>query len=312
MRTEHLSLASLRRALDVGALLYVGFLLILTVVFWSRLEGWQGLLARLLAAGVLYTVAAIGVRRLSIGFASAALHATAVMILFSFLFEITEKYQHVFFNGWMDGSLIAWEKSLVGVEASVFLQGFTYPILTEWLMFAYVIYLPMLPFVALACYWSAGNRAMTDYLMNLSFAYIVSYLGFIVYPVAGPLSHYPEQFTVPLAGGLFTWCGEWIRSTMHYPGGCLPSPHCAAGTVMMLMLYRYQRRMFLWTLPVVLSIYVATVYGRYHYLSDSVSGIVVAILVVASSPLFVRGLDRATARVRRIFERDPEAGSVPE
>ena len=312
VRTEHCSLPALRRALDGAALCYVGFLLTLTLVFPSRIEGWQQASLSLAIAGTLYGAVVAVVRRMPSGPPSAVLYTSAVMMLFSFLFTITGLYQHLFVRGWLDGDLIAWEKSLMGVESSVFLQRVVHPALTEWMMFAYVIYLPLLPFVALVCYRSAGVRAMTDYLLNLSLSYIVCYLGFIVYPVAGPLCYYPEQFTVPLGGGIFAWCGEWIRSTLHYPGGCLPSPHCAAGTVMMLMLFRYHRKMFAVTLPVILTIYAATVYGRYHYLSDSVSGIAVAVVVVAASPVIVRGLDRLTTRLRQLPERGPEPGSLAE
>jgi len=312
MLTRQLSLPSLRRALDAASLVYVGFLLLLTFAFSFKLEGWLAAAVSLLIAGALYMAAAAAVRRLPSGFPAAALHISANMILFSFLFKITGQYQHLFVSGWLDSGVIAWEKSLVGVDLSIFLQRVTHPALTEWMMFAYVIYIPMLPFVALACYWSAGGRAATDYLLSLSLAYIVCYLGFIAYPVAGPLCHYPERFAVPLDGGMFTWCGEWIRNNMHYPGGCLPSPHCAAGTVMMIMLYRYHRKLFGVALPVLLTIYAATVYGRYHYLSDSVSGILVAVLAVQLSPVLVLGLDRLTARARQLFERGPEPGSVPE
>jgi membrane-associated phospholipid phosphatase len=312
MRKERLSLARSRRALDTAALGYVGLLLLLTLTMSFRLHEWQWLTSRLLVAGTLYAVAVVSLRRLASSIAAAALHTGAVMILFSFLFNITGEFQQVFYNGWMDSTLIAWEKALLGVEASVFLQRVTHPVLTEWMMFSYVIYIPMLPLVALACYRSAGLRAMTDYLLNLSLAYIVCYLGFIVYPVAGPLCYYPDQFTIPLDGGFFTWCGEWVRSNVHYPGGCLPSPHCAAGTVMILMLFWYHRRLFIRTLPVLLTIDVATVYGRYHYLSDSVSGVVVAVLVVALSPAFARGLDRVTVRAKQFLGIGSEVGPVPE
>ena len=151
-----------------------------------------------------------------------------------------------------------------------------------------------------------------DYLLHLALVNIVCYLGFIVFPVAGPLVFYPEKFTVPLHGGFFAWCGEWIRSNMHYPGGSLPSPHCAAWTTMLLMLYRHNRKVFYLTLPLLVTIYPATVYGRYHYLWDSLAGILVAFLVVVLCPFLVRGTSKAVEIVKQLLGNEPETGSVSE
>ncbi|MGZ5487204.1 MAG: hypothetical protein ACXWF4_01635, partial [Candidatus Aminicenantales bacterium] len=44
----------------------------------------------------------------------------------------------------------------------------------------------------------------------------------------------------------------------------------------------------LWLAPVMLSLYVSTVYGRFHYLSDMVIGIAAGILVILVAPLIER------------------------
>lgn len=312
MRLEQRSLKSTRLVLDAAALLYIGLLILLTIVFSSKLPGWREALTKLMVAAAMYMVAASIVRLLPLGFASIACHTVAVMILYSFLFQITAQYQHVFVDRWLDGTLIALEKSVVGVESSTYLQRFVSPYLSEWMMFTYVVYVPLLPGIALLCYWSAGPQAASTYLLNFSLANILCYVGFILIPVAGPLCYFPEQFTVPLQGGIFTWCGEWMRGNVHYPGGCLPSPHCALGTVMMLMLHRYSRRSFLVTFPIFLSIYAATVYGRYHYLSDVVTGIIVGVIVVKFSPLVVHAVYRAADIWAAAFRALGIRGSVPQ
>ncbi len=167
------------------------------------------------------------------------------------------------------------------------------------MMFAYVIYLPLLPLVALVCYRSTGTKGAHDYLLNLTLANILCFCGFIVFPVAGPLVHYPEMFTVPLDGGFFTSCGEWMRSNVHYPGGCLPSVHCCAATVMVVMLCRYNRKLFWVALPIVLTVYVATVYGRYHYAWDGIAGILVAFIVLRFSPFVVDAVSKAIALIQK-------------
>ena len=67
-------------------------------------------------------------------------------------------------------------------------------------------------------------------------------------------------------------------------GGSLPSPHCAGTTIMLVMLYRYNRKAFYVLLPTLLSVYFATVYGRFHYAWDGIAGILVAMVMVRSTP----------------------------
>jgi membrane-associated phospholipid phosphatase len=90
-----------------------------------------------------------------------------------------------------------------------------------------------------------------------------------------------------LKGGIFTWFGEWIRHNAHYPGGNFPSPHCAAGTIMLIMLYKYNRKVYFVMLPIIILLYVSTVYGRYHFAMDGVTGIAAAFLVVWLSPKII-------------------------
>ncbi|NTU51776.1 MAG: phosphatase PAP2 family protein, partial [Candidatus Aminicenantes bacterium] len=75
--------------------------------------------------------------------------------------------------------------------------------------------------------------------------------------------------------------GEYLRSQWQFVGGTIPSLHCANATVIWLMAYRYHRPSF-WVLsPVILSLYVSTVYCRYHYVTDSVAGVALALAVWA-------------------------------
>ena len=86
---------------------------------------------------------------------------------------------------------------------------------------------------------------------------------------------------MPLRGGPFTALAEFMRSNLHFAGGSLPSPHCAAGTVMLVTLFRSHRGWAWATAPLLVCILPATVYGRFHYLSDGLAGIAVAVLVLS-------------------------------
>ncbi len=276
MRRHNLAFAA-----DVACSTFMAILLGLAIGFHDRVPGWQALAAQLAIVLGLYTGITWGLRRLRDGTVAVTIRTAVVVGLFAYLFDAVANLQHVLVRGWMDGSVLAFERAAIGFDSTIWMQRFTGPALTEFMMFAYVFYVPMLPGVALLCYKSAGAEAAHDYLLRFSLVNIACFTGFILFPVAGPLYYQPQVYTVPLGGGFFTWCAEWIRNHAHYAGGSLPSPHCALSSVMLAMLYRYDRRSFRVALPIVLVIYVSTIYGRYHYASDGVAGILTAVAIVS-------------------------------
>jgi len=301
MKRNETSTEVMRWTLHVSLLLFVFILLLLTVLFRESNPDWRSLTAQLAVAGLLYATAVWAASQFARSETSSSLiHIVASLSLSGFLFGAVAQLQHTFVEGWMDLAVLKWEFMLTGTDVCQSTQQYVSPWLTEWMMFAYVIYVPLLPLVAVLCMRSSGPRAVADYLLNLSVANMVCFSGFILFPIAGPMVQYPEMFTVPLDGWLFTWFGEWMRSNVHYPGGSLPSPHCAASTVMLVMAYRYQRKLFFALVPIVLTVYVATVYGRYHYVSDSVAGIIAAIVVLKLSPRLVRAVEHLAMRTKHI------------
>ena len=77
---------------------------------------------------------------------------------------------------------------------------------------------------------------------------------------------------------------------------------------MLVMLYRYNRSLFYVALPTFLILYVATVYGRYHYAWDGIAGILSAIGVLKFSPK----VTVAVEAVRSWFSRSSVGHAVPQ
>jgi membrane-associated phospholipid phosphatase len=117
-----------------------------------------------------------------------------------------------------------------------------------------------------------------------------------LFPVAGPIPHIGSLYSVPLEGYIWTWLGEAIRHNAHYIGGTIPSPHAAAATIMWIMAYRYHRPSFWILSPIVLSLYVSTFYGRYHYVTDAIIGIIVAFIGLAFAPILMNLWNRIVKR----------------
>ena len=263
----------------------LGLLFISIIILFSyKLQDWVALSFTTLLYLIGYAASCWIIKYVKNDKFNIILHTTAILILFSYYYPLAGNLQHILFDGWFDKTLISLDHLLIGIETSLFLEKITNPVLTEWMMFAYMAYIPLLFVVSITCYFSADVNASKEYLFNLICTYSVCYLGFIIFPVASQTFYYPEVYTVPLEGGIFSVCAELVHKEGHFPGGSLPSPHCAATTVMALFLYRYNRKIFYWLLPVVISIYISTVYSRYHYSWDGIAGIITALVVVKLTP----------------------------
>lgn len=263
---------------------YLAVLFILAAFAPARVEHSRLIAVQVLVAALCYGAGRWFVSKLKHGFASVVLHVVALLAVYSFLFKTSALLQQTLVAQPVDATFIAIDTRIFGSEASLWMQKFISPGVTEWMMFAYVIYIPMLPILAFLCWRSAREGGIYDYLTNFVLVNILCYTGFILFPVETPMWHHPEKFVIPLEGGLFTQCGEWVRANIHEKGGGFPSPHCAMGTVMVVMIYRYWRHAFVISVPIVVTLYLSTVYCRYHYLWDAVSGVVVGFLVVVWSP----------------------------
>ncbi len=270
----------------------------LALLFPARVTGWAALVGNNLAVTVAYLLFAALARRARRKPLKFLLRMLPVTLAYGYLFVAMDRLQLILHGRFLDGLILRFEAAVFGVQPVLWLEQFTRPAVTEWMMFAYVFYFPMYPLLCGLIYFRHGEEPMENYFFTLGLTNILCDIGFILLPVAGPLTAIPGQFTVPLRGGLFTWLGELIRSDLQFPGGSLPSPHCAAATVMWVMAWRHCRPVFWMLLPVVLSLYVSTFFCRYHYLSDAVAGIATAGAAVFLAPRLLNGWTRWRASSR--------------
>ncbi len=280
-------------ALILGTLMFFS---LLALLFWPRVDGWLFLVLKNLGVAVLYLASMVATQRVSHRFWRFFLRVASVTLLYAYLFGAVDKLQLLIHGEWLDAYVMDFEQFVFGVEPTLWLQQYTTSALTEWMMFSYVIYLPLYPILCGIIYYLRGELPMEEYFFTLGLTNILCDIGFILFPVAGPMFTIGHLYSVPLDGYLFTFFGELMRSHLHYIGGTIPSPHCAAATIMWTMAYRYHRPSFHILTPIVLSLYVSTFYGRYHYVTDAVIGIAVAFVALALAPVFMKAWDRLIER----------------
>ncbi|MEU9283629.1 phosphatase PAP2 family protein [Streptomyces sp. NPDC048275] len=196
-----------------------------------------------------------------------------------FLYPAIGRYALVLQGRFLDEEVNAWEARVFGVHPNLALDAFTHPALTEFMMATYFsFYL----FAALPPLWLAFHshaKEAESYLFRQMLAVYLCYLGFLLVPLQGPAYSLQDQFEPPsLTGYSMTELQTYIM-TRDPAGACFPSAHVATSWAGFLAMRRIlPAKVSLFFLPLVLCITVSVVYNRYHYLSDALAGIAVALL----------------------------------
>jgi membrane-associated phospholipid phosphatase len=297
MTNKRLTIGKLQlRATDGLILATLVFFSLLAIIFHYRVDGWWILVLKNIAVAIAYILFNQFSEHTAKKFWKFFLRMAPIVLAYAYLFGAVDKLQLIIHSGWMDDYVLDMEQYIFGLQPTLWLEDFISKPLTEWMMFSYVIYVPMYPILCGIIYYLRGELAMEDYFFTLGFTNILCDIGFILFPVASPMYYIKQLYTVPLDGWVWTFLGECMRKYLHFAGGSIPSPHTAAATIMWVMAYRYHRPSFWVMTPIILSLYISTFYCRYHYVTDAVVGVLVAFLALAVAPILMKMWDKIATR----------------
>ena len=127
-----------------------------------------------------------------------------------------------------------------------------------------------------------------------------SYLFFILLPVDSPY-YLSQRLGPPLSGHFFFDLVHQMSARGGARGGAFPSAHVSGAVVVSLVAWRHQRRLAWLLVPFTLSVMVAAVYGRFHYVLDTLAGAALAIGVVGTSFALGAGRPGAVDRTQILF-----------
>jgi len=199
----------------------------------------------------------------------------------------------------LTAAIPAWESALFGGQPSLYLsERLAFVPLSEYLHFCYLSYVIVIPSVAAYWYVSGRMEAFGELLLLLSTVLLGSYLFFILLPVDSPYYLSP-RLGPPLSGHFFFDLVHQMSARGGARGGAFPSAHVSGAVVVCLVAWRHQRRLAYLLVPFTGSVMIATVYGRFHYVLDTLAGAVLAIAVGAGYR-YAFG-DRSTGQFGRRF-----------
>ncbi len=209
--------------------------------------------------------------------------------LYVYFFEELEGLVHAIFPGWFDGWMISFDYALTGVHPSVWLARFATPALNDFMQAAYMTYFLYLIILPAILYARGERRAFWAVMVSTAMAHYAVYVIAILLPIESPYYSLAAFQHVSLAGGFSTRLINLIERFGRVHGAAFPSAHVAGSMVAMLGAWRYRRWLFWACLPFFVSMMVATVYGRYHYIADALAGLVTGVIGYAAGHWLIEG-----------------------
>ena len=197
------------------------------------------------------------------------------LALYIFFFEELQGLVRAIFPGWFDRWLIMFDYNLGGVHPAAWLSRFANPGLNDFMQFSYMTYFLYLVILPAMLYFQGKRVAFWTVMVATAIAHYSVYVIAVLFPVESPYFALASLHLAPLEGGAFTSAIEFIERFGRVHGGAFPSAHVAGSMVALLAAQRYKPWLFWVCLPFCLSMCVATVFGRYHYVADVLAGIVV-------------------------------------
>jgi membrane-associated phospholipid phosphatase len=219
------------------------------------------------------------------------------VLLYTWFFSETGWLNRIFFIDFMDPAVIRFEQSLFGCQPSVlFMEKLPFLVLSELFYASYFSYYLMIAGVGIALF--LRNRTQFfHYVTVLSLVFYVCYLLYIILPIIGPRLFFgpvagyrlPDNVmalapvhTYPAAvthGPFFKLMGM-VYDVFEAPGSALPSSHVAVALTTVFFSFLYLRPIRWVHLLVAVLLCLATVYCRYHYVIDVLSGLITAAVLV--------------------------------
>ena len=248
------------------------------------------------------------------------------VLLYAGLFAETGWLNQMFIAGYLDPAIIHFDQALFGGQPSLsFMQRFPYLFVSEVFYGAYFSYYLMIGGVGIALYLR-NRTAFFRYMAVMSFVFYVCYLIYIFVPVIGPPiffrnifgyalpadlrnlasnSGYPEA----IKSGIFFRIMKWIYDVFEAPGAAIPSSHVAIALCTVFFSFRYLRGVRWIHLSLAILLCLATVYCRYHYVTDVLAGIVTAVVLIPLGDwLYGRSRPESAQNLQRIEPRTLSKG----
>ncbi|MEW6067432.1 MAG: phosphatase PAP2 family protein [Nitrospirota bacterium] len=268
-----------QRPADIVTIIFVLFLVLLTLIFYENLPK-AGFLITLYSILFIFQVILINFkdnRRLIRIFYDLGFPVICVLLIFDSL----ERVVHYVNPEDIDPLLVRLDYLIFGNHPTVILERIMNPFLTDILQIAYSTYYFIPVIFGIVLLRNGKREKFERSLFLILLCFYLSYLGYILFPALGPRFAINHLQTVELQG---LFIAEPIQNLLNQIEGikrdAFPSGHTAITLLVLYLAYKFEKKLFWIFLPFVLALVFSTVYCRYHYVVDVIAGIGLTVITI--------------------------------
>jgi membrane-associated phospholipid phosphatase len=174
-----------------------------------------------------------------------------------------------------------WEAALFGGQPSIaWHRAMPLPALSWTLHACYAAHYFIFIGVPLWLWIRAGREACERAIFTIALTFFVCYVGFALFPVAGPWYWFPRPDGPPSRAATARLV-HWMLDSASSYGTAFPSSHVAASWAAVLVAVKRAPLLAAILAPVALGLAAGTVYGQFHYAVDALAGAAVALICFA-------------------------------
>jgi membrane-associated phospholipid phosphatase len=231
------------------------------------------------------------------------------VLLYIWFFCETGWINRMFFKEFMDPLAVRTDQALFGFQPSiVWMEKMPFLPLSELFYASYFSYYFMIGGIGLALFLRSRQQFF-HFISVVSFVFYVCYVIYIILPIIGPRVFFekvggyilPEQYRLlaPTAGYPQSVQGGWFFRLMGFvyrvfesTGAAMPSSHVAVALATVFFSFLYLRPIRYPHLVVAILLCLSTIYCRYHYVIDVLTGLVTAaVLVPLANRLYSKSIN---------------------
>lgn len=267
-------------------MLVVSYLLITTVVVLierNTLDRWPTYLVAHLAAAILVFALRFAPWK-SKGWFQFLRSWYPVPLILVFYKEV-EVFAAAFGNWSLTEVIQQWETWLFSGYPHIYLsEKLPWVFFSEYIHFCYFFHNIQILLIG-GLFWVWKRLAFYELIFLVTTTLLCSYLFYMFFPVDSPFYLAPD-LAEPLTGNFFYELVHFVSDRGGARGGAFPSSHVSVSvTVWLVVWFRARRWAYLLT-PVTVGLIFATVYGRFHYVLDSIVGFALALSIAGTYFLF--------------------------
>lgn len=199
-----------------------------------------------------------------------------------------------------DSVLAKWDLTLFGCYPTDVIHKIATPWLTEILQFCYMNYFVIFILIAVELHILHDDKLFTEFCHIIFFSFILMYGLYYIMPAIGPRFYLYDfaKLNTDIPGLYLT---NFFRDIINTGGGipksgvpnpqdyiyrdCMPSGHTWITVICIYFVIKHRMKLAWYVVPIGVGLIISTVYMRYHYLVDVLTGITFAILCIWIEPM---------------------------